>query len=127
MTETNKVVLAYMEIERLSDDIVRFKLTRDIYLTIEMAMEMVEVCKKLCPDRIYKSLKIVNYKMQLQEEVVDFLASDSRKNMISMEAVVVNSVTLKLFGNFYLKIKRPVIKTRVFDNETNALKWLKEN
>jgi hypothetical protein len=92
-----------------------------------MAMEMVEICKKLFPDTVYKSLKVVNYKMQLQEDVVTFLASDLRKSMISMEAVVVNSTTLKLFGNFYLKIKKPAIKTKVFDNEADAIKWLHEN
>lgn len=116
-----------MEIERLDGDIVRFNLTKDVFLTLEMSMEMVEVCKKLCPDKIYKSLKIVNHKMQLQEEVVTFLASDARKSMISLEAVVVNSSTLKMFGNFYLKIKRPIIKTKVFDNEALAIKWLLEN
>ena len=87
-------------------------------------MEMLNICKNLFPDRAYKSLKIVHYKMTIDKDVMDFLASDARIGLIDLEAVVVNSATLKFLGNFYLKIKKPVIKTRIFDNETDAMNWL---
>ncbi|MCC6370659.1 MAG: hypothetical protein IT236_06635 [Bacteroidia bacterium] len=119
-----KVVLPYMEIEVVAEDIVRFKLTKDTLITMEKSMEMVNICKNLFPDRAYKSLKIVHFKMTIDKDVMDFLASDARIGLIDLEAVVVNSATLKFLGNFYLKIKKPVIKTKIFDNEAEAMNWL---
>ncbi len=120
-----KVVLPYMEIEVVAEGIVRFDLTRDTVIDMEKSIEMFEICKKLYPNSAYKSLKIVKHKMKLEPDVMDFLASDARKGLISFEAVVVESTTLKMLGNFYLKIKKPVIKTKIFDNENQALVWLK--
>ena len=120
-----KVVLPYMEIEAIASDIVKFTLTKDTIINMEKSLEMFEICKKLFPDRAYKSLKIVHHQMKIEKDVMDFLASDQRRGLISMEAVVVNSSALKFLGNFYLKIKKPVIKTRIFDSEAEAMQWLK--
>lgn len=122
-----KVVLPYMEIEVVSEDIVRFTLTKDTLITMEKSTEMVNICKNLFPDRAYKSLKIVYYKMTIDKDVMDFLASNARVGLIDMEAVVVNSAALKFLGNFYLKIKKPVIRTKIFDSEADALTWLKSS
>ena len=62
--------------------------------------------------------------MQIHDEVLKYLSSDARKQMISMEAVVVDTATLKFLGNFYLKIRKPVIRTKIFSNEVDALEWL---
>lgn len=118
------VRLPYMDIVALDNEIARFELTKDIFLSMEMAMEMVEACTHLYEGKLYRSLKIVRHKMQISDEVLAYLASDARKSLIKAEAVVVNSSTLKFFGNFYLKIKRPVIKTKIFDDESDAVKWL---
>jgi hypothetical protein len=120
-----KIVLPYMVIESIEADIVKFTLTKDTIINMEKSLEMFEICKRLFPDRAYKSLKIVHHQMKIEKDVMDFLASDQRKGLISMEAVVVNSSALKFLGNFYLKIKKPVIKTRIFDSEAEATQWLK--
>ena len=124
--QNNKVVLPYVIIELLDRGIVRFEVTKDFFLDMEKAMEMVEICKKLYHNKIYKSLKIVPYKMQIQDEVLKYLSSDARKNLISMEAVVVDTATLKFLGNFYLRIRKPVIKTKIFNNENEAMAWLEK-
>ena len=119
-----KVELPYMSIEVIAEDIVRFATKHDLLINMEKAMEMYHICKELFPNRGYKSLKIVEHKMKLEQNVMNFLASDERKHLISVEAVVVNSAALKFLGNFYLKIKRPVIPTKIFDNEKQAVEWL---
>lgn len=120
----NKVVLPYVIIELLEHGIVRFEITKDFYLDMDKTMEMVNICKTLYQNKIYKSLKVVPYKMQIHDDVLKYLSSDARKQMISMEAVVVDTATLKFLGNFYLKIRKPVIRTKIFNSETDALEWL---
>jgi hypothetical protein len=124
--QNNKVVLSYVIIEVLDNGIVRFEITKDVFLDMQKTMEMVEICKKLYHNKIYKSLKIVPYKMQIQDEVLKYLSSGARKNLISMEAVVVDTATLKFLGNFYLRIRKPVIKTKIFNNEKEAMAWLEK-
>jgi len=116
-----------MIIELLENGIVRFEVRKDFFLDMAKAMEMVEICKKLYQNKIYKSLKIVPFKMQIDDEVLKFLSSDARSNMISLEAVVVNSSALKMLGNFYLRIRKPKIKTKIFDKEKDAISWLLQN
>lgn|GEM_PF-424124 len=125
--QPNKVILSYMIIELLENGIVRFEVRKDFFLDMAKAMEMVEICKKLYQNKIYKSLKIVPFKMQIDDEVLKFLSSDARSNMISLEAVVVNSSALKMLGNFYLRIRKPKIKTKIFDKEKDAISWLLQN
>lgn len=122
----HKIVLPYMIIELVAEDVLRFNLTKDTNIDMAKTTEMFEICKRFFPNRAYKSLKIVNYHMKIDKDVMDFLASDERKGLISMEAVVVNSAALKFLGNFYLKVKRPKIKTKVFDNEGEALNWFEK-
>ncbi|WP_317898024.1 DUF7793 family protein [Aurantibacillus circumpalustris] len=44
---------------------------------------------------------------------------------ISADAHILNSLPLKILGNFYLKIKRPLRPTKIFDNRDEATAWLK--
>lgn len=126
-TNQNKVVLDYVVIELLDNNIMRFEFTKDIFITMELTLEMIDVCKKLCPDRLYKSLKIIHHKFKIDKEVIDLFAGDSRKEIMSVEAVVLTTPALRIFANFYLRVKKPVIKTKFFDSEKEAVAWLLNN
>lgn len=41
------------------------------------------------------------------------------------EAFILNSLPLKILGNFYLKFKKPSRPTKIFDNKEEAVGWLK--
>ena len=41
------------------------------------------------------------------------------------DAIVVNSVALKLLINFYIAFNKPDRPTRMFENEAKAIEWLK--
>jgi hypothetical protein len=122
--QANKAVLDYVVIEFKDNDIMRFEFTKDLVVTMDLTMEMIDVCKKLCPDRLYRSLKIINHKFKIENEVVTLFASDIRKGMMSVEAVVLTTPALRIFANFYLRVKKPVIKTKFFDTEQDAVAWL---
>jgi len=56
--------------------------------------------------------------------VADYLASDARIKMLRAEAIVLNASTLKIFYNFYLRIKKPIITMKAFNSEDMAVEWL---
>lgn len=41
------------------------------------------------------------------------------------EAYVIHSLAQKILGNFYLKIDRPVVPTKLFNDYDEALTWLR--
>jgi hypothetical protein len=60
------------------------------------------------------------------KEALDFIFSDASTIFASADAYVANSLSQKIIGNFYLKLKKPNIPTRLFTNEKTALEWLKK-
>ena len=123
-SQSSKAVLPYLVIEFLENDIMRFEFTKNVFVTMDMALEMTEVCKKLSQGKVYLSLKIIAYQLKIQDAVADYLASDARIKMLRAEAIVLNASTLKIFYNFYLRIKKPVITMKAFNSEDMAVEWL---
>lgn len=119
-----KATLPYLVIEFFENDIMRFTFNKNMFVTMSMALDMTERAKQLCPDRTYRSLKILHFKMQLEDEVTKYLSGDARKDMVKAEAFVITNVTLRFFANFYMKVKRPSIKSKIFNNENDAVTWL---
>lgn len=51
--------------------------------------------------------------------------SDLVKNKLA-EAVVLNSIGIRLLANFYIKTFKPKVPTKIFTNLEDAKKWLRE-
>ncbi|PBQ33752.1 hypothetical protein CNR22_18850 [Sphingobacteriaceae bacterium] len=43
----------------------------------------------------------------------------------SCEALIMDSLPLKILGNFYVEYKKPARPTKIFDNHEKAVEWLK--
>ncbi len=125
--QANKVILNYVIIELMDNNIIRFEFTKDIVVTMPSIMEIMDICKKLCPDKPYRSLKVIKHKLKIENDAVTFFASDVRKETVIVEAVVLNNAALRIFANFYLKVKKPVIKIKLFDTEQAAVTWLMQH
>lgn len=62
----------------------------------------------------------------IPKEVLQYL-SDNPFNQYQIKvAVVIDNLALKLLANFYMKVFKPKVITRVFDSETKAINWLKQ-
>jgi hypothetical protein len=68
----------------------------------------------------------MNAKLQPSADVFDFYASKKRQEHIIADAFVLNSPELKLMSNFYLKLKKPQIPTKVFSDSRRALAWIEQ-
>ena len=51
---------------------------------------------------------------------------NSDKSTVLCIAVVINSKFQKSLGNMYLRFNKPIINTRLFENEVDAMSWIKE-
>lgn len=54
------------------------------------------------------------------------LSTNGRETRINSFAVLVKSPLSRVIGNFFMGISRPPVPARLFDNEANAIEWLKQ-
>ncbi|MFT4601885.1 MAG: hypothetical protein ACI857_002071 [Arenicella sp.] len=64
----------------------------------------------------------------IDREARDYLSSDQGLAGLKASALLTNSALSKHLANFFVSItvRRPVIPTKVFSNETEAIEWLKQ-
>ncbi|MBC7865317.1 MAG: hypothetical protein IAF38_20240 [Bacteroidia bacterium] len=63
----------------------------------------------------------------ISKEARDYFAMKNRKPGVKAIAMLIKSPVSKIIGNFFLGINLPSVPTKLFNSETKALNWLKEN
>lgn len=116
------------------DEIVKFELENEILIgTIKTEFVNLDVA-----DRITKSrFPIQNGKDYLMVSNITFVKNstkDARHLFASKEgcvgviaaAIIINSSLSTMIGNFFLSVNKPIVPSKLFTNEEDAKKWLKQ-
>jgi hypothetical protein len=89
--------------------------------------------KKIVIDRIalykgtdYPTLSYIDGLSSVTKEARDYFSKDDGIKHMKRLALITTSPISRVVGNFWLQISRPTVPTRLFANEEEALKWLKE-
>jgi hypothetical protein len=61
---------------------------------------------------------------QFDDSARVFSASEEGSKYSVAEAFVVKSLSQRLIANFYVKVNKPPIPSKVFNSEKEAIKWL---
>jgi hypothetical protein len=61
----------------------------------------------------------------IPSEVMDYMAKSAFNKYQEAVAILIEGLGQKLLGNFYMKIVKPDVQTKVFTCNNEALKWLK--
>ena len=125
MDTENKIKLKGVTIRKIEPDILRYNVEKDTLISHDLIKEIFEIGNSYFPDGKRKVLVIFNSNFIPSKEASDFMVSTIRTERISAEAFCINSSALRVIANFYLQIKRPVIKSKIFDDENLALAWLR--
>ena len=125
MDTKKKIELDFCVIQLLQQDVVQYELNVNMPLTTEKAEVILKTCNELVKGKYYL-LNIMNAKLQPSADVFDFYASKKRQEHIIADAFVLNSPALKMMSNFYLKLKKPQIPTKVFSDSIRALAWIEQ-
>lgn len=120
-----KAVVAPYYLNLRSDGIMYVRITSEKEETVELVKEMVK-----------KMGEMVNYQqvpmLAKHEEFAlpgkanrDYWAKKESCPYSKADAFIINSTAMQLIANFYLKINKPERPTKMFTNESEAIKWLK--
>jgi hypothetical protein len=119
--ETSTSLMTYLPEEGIL--IVRAKTGEE--LTLEHAKADCALSREMVGDKRVAVLSDVRLLDHHYPEVRDFYATEEMQERISAMAVLLDSLPLRLIGNFFIYVSRPPYPTRLFTKEESAIDWLR--
>lgn len=104
-----------------ADEIIEINFSQGFYGEIEDARFIVNNIKKISNNKKHSLLVVYADDNLFSNEARDFV---SKHDYTKADALVGNSLALRLVGNFYLKINKPVRPTKLFSDKAAAIEWL---
>ena len=107
------------------DGIVRIIWGPGAEVTLEDARESMAAYLKINEGRKRPLLVDTKTMKSLARGARQFYAGEEAAQVASAVALIVDTPVSKVLGNFYLGISNPLLPTRLFTSEDEALQWLK--
>lgn len=98
-----------------------------LQLNLEDAKNLVAERVKLCEGKEYPFLIYDGGVVSMDRDARIFFSSYEGTKGIAMAAFVETSVFSKMLINFFLRLTKPNVKSRAFNNVSDALNWIKKN
>ena len=112
------------EISMNSDYILRIIFLPKTDIKVEDAKKIVEVSSRVSAGKKHCNLVDTREMLYMNNEARKYLAMQD-KSTVSAIGVVIHSKFQRSMANLYLKFSNPVIPTKMFDREEDAIDWLK--
>jgi hypothetical protein len=93
-------------------------------INLQAAKNIVKTRLEFCNYKIYPVLAINLGIFTFDKEARDYLSSDEGIQGISAGGIFIDTQFTAILCNVYLKITKPRIPTKSFDNIESAIKWL---
>ena len=61
----------------------------------------------------------------ITREAREYYAGEKSAKAVSAAAGLIGSPVSRIIGNFFMRLNKPVLPTKIFTSETEALEWLK--
>ncbi len=106
------------------DGILHVEFYEGIEFELEECKELVKKEGILTNGRKAPALHVIGRYAEFSEEVKHYSADEGTK-FTCAEAYVITSLAHRLIGNFYLKINKPKVPTKIFTDKEKAIDWLR--
>lgn len=123
--DTRAVILVFFK----SENFFFYAIKPNIEISLEDVVEVFKITKDLAGNSgVYSITDIRKLGFEhLPKEVTEYTAKNPFINQQLKNAIIIEGIGQKIFGNFYLKVLRPARQTKLFNNHEAALKWLGVN
>ncbi len=116
--------LAYLEYDE-TNNILFYRVKQNMEIDVARINEMINDVAEFMGEK--KHMAVIDFGGDLTsttEARAFYAASDYIKKYRLADAFLVNSVSVRIVANFFIKVNKPEVSTRLFSNEEDALKWL---
>lgn len=91
---------------------------------LDEVKEIVKASGQLTNGRKVPTLTLPGEFSDATKEALEFIFSSNATEFTSCDAYLVKTLAHKIIGNFYLRLKKPSVPTRLFHDKKTAMKWL---
>ncbi len=105
--------------------LIRAVLDDDVELELEDIIEQRKICEEFSQGRPYVLLAIPGKRTSATKEAREYSSQTDPVGRIA-EALVIRSLPVRLMGSVYINFHKPSVRTKMFEHEEEAEKWLKE-
>lgn len=123
----NKVFENHQIKMEIIDGVLHAHYKAGLKLSLEDAVYLVEEREKLCEGKEFPFMIYDGGVVSMDREARIFFSSYEGTKGISMAAFLETSVFSKMLINFFLKLTKPNVKSRAFNDVNEALNWIKRN
>lgn len=121
MSKGNKRVVS----TKVEDRILENRVLCDVHVDVDDVLFFKQANTSLMGNEAYAILVVSEQGSTISKEARALSASDEFKKNTVAKAFLVNNLPHRIVGNFYLKVNRPAIPTRIFSDREQALNWLR--
>ena len=125
MDTIDKIKTATGSVSFQEEGIVRYQIDQTDEITLQNVEEFLEAVRNLGDGKAFCNLVIMKEFIQVGEDARKYAAGEESNIYTIADAFVIDSIGLKIVGNFYIRYNKPVRPTRIFNNEADALVWLR--
>lgn len=111
---------------KLNDEIILLRFKDGVHLDEQDAIDVKNGCIELFEGRKFLILVDArNLGLTLGRQGSDYFAKNKEFNdVLQAQALLVNSLALKLIARFYITISKPISEAQIFNDLEEALEWL---
>lgn len=110
-----------------SDGLVEFKIKKGVTLTEKDVWLSRDLSREYLSGRKFYVLTEAEHEFKVTQGTRHAGASQEYSEHVAAHAMFTNHLTLKILSNIFIKVSRPVVPTRFFDEREKALAWLKSH
>lgn len=125
MNELKVIPVRIGEVILYCPGLVLIKLNHDHEIKLHDVKEHIEAAVSLSKGDSFVAILDGGSTLDVSDEAMTYCAKYKNEKWLAM-AIVVRSISERLFANYYLKFKRPIRPTKVFTTPKGAEEWLKE-
>ncbi len=107
------------------DTFIQFIVKKDVLLDSEDLWESRRMSLEYLPGKKFYVLTEAEDLFSITKEARETGASKEFAADVEAVALYSNNFSLKLLGNLYIKINKPIVPTRLFDDRQKAEDWLR--
>lgn len=121
---SNTIKTRISQVSLRDDGILFIDIAKEEQFTIDDMKELIEAAKEIGGGKKFLNLIIVGHNTLPDKEARELSTSSEGSIYKLADAFVISSLAQALIANFYLKINKPVVPTKFFKTETDAIAWL---
>lgn len=123
-SKTISIVNSKIELVHLEDGLMKIHCPDEAHIDIEDIKAYVDFMAEKYGDKKFYNIVTFGLYVHITPEARRYAATPESNRFTLADAFVLKSLSLRILGNFYLKMDKPSVPTKLFKDEEEARVWI---